>query len=169
MDRELSVRPSRAIEELYHSVLEAKRTHNWPIAWIFVNFPSWSETRTLATRGIPFLSRDGWGGRSFSRDGAIWTGRNVCCGSWSWCPIAVLTIKVEGKATSQRYEGSTWNDLRQALEKLGGWDGDFPSGRGGWSHFGMESAQIIAKKTRSWFCLKMPMDRCSVSRKNWNN
>ena len=28
-------------------------------------------------------------------------------------------IKVEGKATSQRYEGSTWNDLRQALEKLG--------------------------------------------------
>ena len=29
-------------------------------------------------------------------------------------------IKVEGKATSQRYEGSAWNDLRQALEKLGG-------------------------------------------------
>ena len=28
-------------------------------------------------------------------------------------------IKVEGKATSQRYEGSSWNDLRQALEKLG--------------------------------------------------
>ena len=28
-------------------------------------------------------------------------------------------IKVEGKATSQRYEGSAWNDLRQALEKLG--------------------------------------------------
>ena len=27
LDRELSVRPSRAIEELYHSVLEAKRTH----------------------------------------------------------------------------------------------------------------------------------------------
>ena len=28
-------------------------------------------------------------------------------------------IKVEGRATSQRYEESSWNDLRQALEKLG--------------------------------------------------
>ena len=28
-------------------------------------------------------------------------------------------IKVEGRATSQRYEGSSWNDFRQALEKLG--------------------------------------------------
>ena len=40
-------------------------------------------------------------------------------------------IKVEGRATSQRYEGSSWNDLRQALEKLGDEMGIFPSGRGG--------------------------------------
>ena len=40
-------------------------------------------------------------------------------------------IKVEGRATSQRYEESSWNDLRQALEKLGDEMGISPSGRGG--------------------------------------
>ena len=56
-------------------------------------------------------------------------------------------IKVEGRATSQRYEGSAWNDLRQALEKLGMRWG-FPSGRGGMISFRYGiSFRALAKKT----------------------
>ena len=43
LDRELNVRPSRAIEELYHSVLEAKRTHK--------------QSNRVNVRELPFFGR----------------------------------------------------------------------------------------------------------------
>ena len=56
-------------------------------------------------------------------------------------------IKVEGKATSQRYEGSAWNDLRQALEKMGmRWEFPFWKRRMISFRYGI-SFRALAKKT----------------------
>ena len=121
LDRELSVRPSRAIEELYHSVLEAKRTHkltnrlNIRELSFFGRKQELSQLEeylSLVETGEavgPFLvmGQSGTGKKRLLRQLVLMSNRSF------------NFIKVEGKATSQRYEGSSWNDLRQALEKLG--------------------------------------------------
>ena len=121
LDRELSVRPSRAIEELYHSVLEAKRTHkltnrlNIRELSFFGRKQELSQLEeylSLVETGEavgPFLvmGQSGTGKKRLLRQLVLMSNRSF------------NFIKAEGKATSQRYEGSTWNDLRQALEKLG--------------------------------------------------
>ena len=122
LDRELSVRPSRAIEELYHSVLEAKHTHKKSNRVNVRELPFFGRKQELSQleeylslietgKAVgPFLvmGQSGTGKKRLLRQLVLMSNRSF------------NFIKVEGKATSQSYEGSTWNDLRQALETLEG-------------------------------------------------
>ena len=115
------MRPSRAIEELYHSVLEAKRTHkltnclNIRELSFFGRKQELSQLEeylSLVETGEavgPFLvmGQSGTGKKRLLRQLVLMYNRSF------------NFIKVEGRASSQSYEGSSWNDLRQALEKLG--------------------------------------------------
>ena len=106
LDRELSVRPSRAIEELYHSVLEAKRTHkltnrlNIRELSFFGRKQELSQLEeylSLVETGEavgPFLviGQSGTGKKRLLRQLVLMSNRSF------------NFIKVEGKATSQRYD-----------------------------------------------------------------
>ena len=122
LDRELSVRPSRAVEELYHSVLEAKRTHKQSNRVNIRELPFFGRKQELSqleeylslvetgkTVG-PFLvmGQSGTGKKRLLRQLVLMTNRNFGF------------VKVEGRAGSSQEAGSSWSGLIQALEKLSG-------------------------------------------------
>lgn len=122
LDRELSVRPSRAIEELYHSVLEAKRTYKQSNRVNVRELPFFGrkqelyqleEYLSLVETGKavgPFLvmGQSGTGKKRLLRQLVLMSNRNFSF------------VKVESRAGSCQEVGSTWSGLIQALEKLSG-------------------------------------------------
>ena len=122
LDRELSVRPSRAIEELYHSVLEAKRTHKQSNRVNIRELPFFGRKQELSQleeylslvetgKAVgPFLvmGQSGTGKKRLLRQLVLMSNRNFSF------------VKVESKAGSCQEVGSTWSSLIQALEKLSG-------------------------------------------------
>ena len=122
LDRELNVRPSRVIEELYHSVLEAKRTHKQSNRMNIRELPFFGRKRelsqleeylSLVEKGEavgPFLvmGQSGTGKKRLMRQLILMSNR-----SYSF-------VKVEGKVGSRQEEGEIWDDLHRSLEKLSG-------------------------------------------------
>ena len=122
LDRELSVRPSRAIEELYHSVLEAKRTHKQSNRVNIRELPFFGRKQELSQleeylslvetgKAVgPFLvmGQSGTGKKRLLRQLVLMSNRNFSF------------VKVESRAGSCQEVGSTWSGLIQALEKLSG-------------------------------------------------
>ena len=122
LDRELSVRPSRAVEELYHSVLEAKRTHKQSNRVNIRELPFFGRKQELSQleeylslvetgKAVgPFLvmGQSGTGKKRLLRQLVLMTNRNFGF------------VKVEGRAGSCQEAGSSWSGLIQALEKLSG-------------------------------------------------
>ena len=122
LDRELNVRPSRVIEELYHSVLEAKRTHKQSNRVNIRELPFFGRKRelsqleeylSLVEKGEavgPFLvmGQSGTGKKRLMRQLILMSNR-----SYSF-------VKVEGKVGSRQEEGGIWDDLHRSLEKLSG-------------------------------------------------
>ena len=122
LDRELSVRPSRAVEELYHSVLEAKRTHKQSNRVNIRELPFFGRKQELSQleeylslvetgKAVgPFLvmGQSGTGKKRLLRQLVLMTNRNFGF------------VKVEGRAGSSQEAGSSWSGLIQALEKLSG-------------------------------------------------
>ena len=122
LDRELSVRPSRAVEELYHSVLEAKRTHKQSNRVNIRELPFFGRKQELSQleeylslvetgKAVgPFLvmGQSGTGKKRLLRQLVLMTNRNFSF------------VKVEGRAGSCQEAGSSWSGLIQALEKLSG-------------------------------------------------
>ena len=122
LDRELSVRPSRAVEELYHSVLEAKRTYKQSNRVNIRELPFFGRKQELSQleeylslvetgKAVgPFLvmGQSGTGKKRLLRQLVLMTNRNFGF------------VKVEGRAGSCQEAGSSWSGLIQALEKLSG-------------------------------------------------
>ena len=122
LDRELNVRPSRVIEELYHSVLEAKRTHKQSNRVNIRELPFFGRKRelyqleeylSLVEKGEavgPFLvmGQSGTGKKRLMRQLVLMSNRNFSF------------VKVEGKVGSRQEEGEIWDDLHRSLEKLSG-------------------------------------------------
>lgn len=122
LDRELSVRPSRAIEELYHSVLEAKRTYKQSNRVNVRELPFFGRKQELSQleeylslvetgKAVgPFLvmGQSGTGKKRLLRQLVLMSNRNFSF------------VKVESRAGSCQEVGSTWSSLIQALEKLSG-------------------------------------------------
>ena len=122
LDRELSVRPSRAVEELYHSVLEAKRTYKQSNRVNIRELPFFGRKQELSQleeylslvetgKAVgPFLvmGQSGTGKKRLLRQLVLMTNRNFGF------------VKVEGRAGSSQEAGSSWSGLIQALEKLSG-------------------------------------------------
>ena len=122
LDRELNVRPSRVIEELYHSVLEAKRTHKQSNRVNIRELPFFGRKRelsqleeylSLVKKGEavgPFLlmGQSGTGKKRLMRQLVLISNRNFSF------------VKVEGKVGSRQEEGEIWDDLHRSLEKLSG-------------------------------------------------
>ena len=122
LDRELNVRPSRVIEELYHSVLEAKRTYKQSNRVNIRELPFFGRKRelsqleeylSLVKKGEaigPFLvmGQSGTGKKRLLRQLVLMSNRNFSF------------VKVESRAGSCQEVGSTWSGLIQALEKLSG-------------------------------------------------
>ena len=122
LDRELNVRPSRVIEELYHSVLEAKRTHKQSNRVNIRELPFFGRKRelsqleeylSLVKKGEavgPFLlmGQSGTGKKRLMRQLVLMSNRNFSF------------VKVEGKVGSRQEEGEIWDDLHRSLEKLSG-------------------------------------------------
>ena len=122
LDRELNVRPSRVIEELYHSVLEAKRTYKQSNRVNIRELPFFGRKRelsqleeylSLVKKGEaigPFLvmGQSGTGKKRLMRQLVLMSNRNFSF------------VKVEGKVGSRQEEGEIWDDLHRSLEKLSG-------------------------------------------------
>ena len=122
LDRELNVRPSRVIEELYHSVLEAKRTYKQSNRVNIRELPFFGRKRelsqleeylSLVKKGEaigPFLvmGQSGTGKKRLIRQLVLISNRNFSF------------VKVEGKVGSRQEEGEIWDDLHRSLEKLSG-------------------------------------------------
>ena len=122
LDRELSVRPSRAVEELYNSVLEAKRTYKQSNRVNIRELPFFGRKQELSQleeylslvetgKAVgPFLvmGQSGTGKKRLLRQLVLMTNRNFGF------------VKVEGRAGSSQEAGSSWSGLIQALEKLSG-------------------------------------------------
>ena len=122
LDRELNVRPSRVIEELYHSVLEAKRTHKQSNRVNIRELPFFGRKRelsqleeylSLVKKGEavgPFLlmGQSGTGKKRLMRQLVLMSNRNFSF------------VKVEGKVGSRQEEGEIWDDLHRSLETLSG-------------------------------------------------
>lgn len=120
LDRELNVRPSRVIEELYHSVLEAKRTHKQsnrvnvrelPFFGRKQELSQLEEYLSLVKKGEavgPFLlmGQSGTGKKRLMRQLVLMSNRNFSF------------VKVEGKVGSRKEEGGIWGDLKASLEKV---------------------------------------------------
>ncbi len=99
--------------ELYPRFWKPNELINWPIAWIIRELSFFGRKQELSNSGIPFLSRDRWSGWTVSRDGGnLEQVRNVSCDVGLDVNRSFNFIKVEGLLVS--YEGSAWNDLRQA-------------------------------------------------------
>lgn len=122
LDRELNVRPSRVIEELYHSVLEAKRTHKQSNRVNIRELPFFGrkqelsqleEYLSLVEKGeaigpLLVMGQSGTGKKRLMRQLVLMSNR-----SFSF-------VKVEGKVGSRQEEGEIWDDLHRSLEKLSG-------------------------------------------------
>ncbi|WP_293874763.1 AAA family ATPase [Streptococcus sp. A12] len=122
LDRELNVRPSRVIEELYHSVLEAKRTHKQsnrvnvrelPFFGRKQELSQLEEYLSLVEKGeavgpLLVMGQSGTGKKRLLRQLVLLSNR-----SFSF-------VKVEGKVGSRQEEGGIWDDLKASLEKVSG-------------------------------------------------
>ena len=122
LDRELNVRPSRVIEELYHSVLEAKRTHKQsnrvnvrelPFFGRKQELSQLEEYLSLVEKGeavgpLLVMGQSGTGKKRLLRQLVLMSNR-----SFSF-------VKVEGKVGSRQEEGEIWDDLKASLEKVSG-------------------------------------------------
>ena len=120
LDRELNVRPSRVIEELYHSVLEAKRTHKQsnrvnvrelPFFGRKQELSQLEEYLSLVEKGeaigpLLVMGQSGTGKKRLMRQLVLLSNR-----SFSF-------VKVEGKVGSRKEEGGIWGDLKASLEKV---------------------------------------------------
>ena len=120
LDRELNVRPSRVIEELYHSVLEAKRTHKQsnrvnvrelPFFGRKQELSQLEEYLSLVEKGeaigpLIVMGQSGTGKKRLMRQLVLMSNR-----SFSF-------VKVEGKVGSRKEEGGIWGDLKASLEKV---------------------------------------------------
>ena len=120
LDRELNVRPSRVIEELYHSVLEAKRTHKQsnrvnvrelPFFGRKQELSQLEEYLSLVEKGevvgpLLVMGQSGTGKKRLMRQLVLMSNR-----SFSF-------VKVEGKVGSRQEEGGIWGDLKASLEKV---------------------------------------------------
>ena len=122
LDRELNVRPSRVIEELYHSVLEAKRTHKQsnrvnvrelPFFGRKQELSQLEEYLSLVEKGeavgpLLVMGQSGTGKKRLMRQLVLMSNR-----SFSF-------VKLEGKVGSRQEEGGIWDDLKASLEKVSG-------------------------------------------------
>ena len=122
LDRELNVRPSRVIEELYHSVLEAKRTHKQsnrvnvrelPFFGRKQELSQLEEYLSLVEKGeavgpLLVMGQSGTGKKRLLRQLVLMSNR-----SFSF-------VKLEGKVGSRQEEGGIWDDLKASLEKVSG-------------------------------------------------
>lgn len=122
LDRELNVRPSRVIEELYHSVLEAKRTHKQsnrvnvrelPFFGRKQELSQLEEYLSLVEKGeavgpLLVMGQSGTGKKRLLRQLVLMSNR-----SFSF-------VKLEGKVGSRQEEGEIWDDLKASLEKGSG-------------------------------------------------
>ena len=122
LDRELNVRPSRVIEELYHSVLEAKRTHKQsnrvnvrelPFFGRKQELSQLEEYLSLVEKGeavgpLLVMGQSGTGKKRLLRQLVLMSNR-----SFSF-------VKLEGKVGSRQEEGEIWDDLKASLEKVSG-------------------------------------------------
>ena len=122
LDRELNVRPSRVIEELYHSVLEAKRTHKQsnrvnvrelPFFGRKQELSQLEEYLSLVEKGeavgpLLVMGQSGTGKKRLLRQLVLLSNR-----SFSF-------VKLEGKVGSRQEEGEIWDDLKASLEKVSG-------------------------------------------------
>ena len=122
LDRELNVRPSRVIEELYHSVLEAKRTHKQsnrvnvrelPFFGRKQELSQLEEYLSLVEKGeavgpLLVMGQSGTGKKRLLRQLVLLSNR-----SFSF-------VKLEGKVGSRQEEGGIWDDLKASLEKVSG-------------------------------------------------
>ena len=120
LDRELNVRPSRVIEELYHSVLEAKRTHKQsnrvnvrelPFFGRKQELSQLEEYLSLVEKGeaigpLLVMGQSGTGKKRLMRQLVLTSNRNFSF------------VKVEGKVGSRKEEGGIWGDLKASLEKV---------------------------------------------------
>ena len=121
LDRELSVRPSRAIEELYHSVLEAKRTHKLTRRSNIRELSFFGRKQELSqledylslvevgesSGPLLVLGQSGTGKKRLLRQLVLMSNRSF------------LFVKLEAKLAHQHQEGSSWKELGVALEKAG--------------------------------------------------
>ena len=122
LDRELNVRPSRVIEELYHSVLEAKRTHKQSNRVNIRELPFFGRKQELsqleeylslvekgeAVGPLLVMGQSGTGKKRLMRQLVLLSNR-----SFSF-------VKLEGKVGSRQEEGGIWDDLKASLEKVSG-------------------------------------------------
>lgn len=122
LDRELNVRPSRVIEELYHSVLEAKRTRKQsnrvnvrelPFFGRKQELSQLEEYLSLVEKGeavgpLLVMGQSGTGKKRLLRQLVLLSNR-----SFSF-------VKLEGKIGSRQEEGGIWDDLKASLEKVSG-------------------------------------------------
>ena len=122
LDRELNVRPSRVIEELYHSVLEAKRTHKQSNRVNVRELPFFGRKQELsqleeylslvekreAVGPLLVMGQSGTGKKRLLRQLVLMSNR-----SFSF-------VKLEGKVGSRQEEGEIWDDLKASLEKVSG-------------------------------------------------
>ena len=121
LDRELSVRPSRAIEELYHSVLEAKRTHKLTRRSNIRELSFFGRKQELSqledylslvevgesSGPLLVLGQSGTGKKRLLRQLVLMSNRSF------------LFVRLEAKLAHQHQEGSSWKELGVALEKAG--------------------------------------------------
>ena len=160
LDRELNVRPSRVIEELYHSVLEAKRTHKQSNRVNIRELPFFGRKRelsqleeylSLVKKGEavgPFLlmGQSGTGKKRLMRQLVLMSNR-----SFSF-------VKVEGKVGSRQEEGEIWDDLHRSLEKLSdelevpplGKEDDLPAVRKQLQRLSQEKPLLILLENAQW-------------------
>ena len=156
LDRELSVRPSRAVEELYHSVLEAKRTHKQSNRVNIRELPFFGRKQELSQleeylslvetgKAVgPFLvmGQSGTGKKRLLRQLVLMTNRNFGF------------VKVEGRAGSSQEAGSSWSGLIQALEdpasSLLGGESDLVSVREQLQRLSQEKPLLLLFENAQW-------------------
>ena len=160
LDRELNVRPSRAIEELYHSVLEAKRTHKQSNRVNVRELPFFGrkhelsqleEYLSLVEKGeavgpLLVMGQSGTGKKRLIRQLILMSNR-----SFSF-------VKVEGKVGSRKLDGGIWGDFKGSLEKVSeelevsplGQADDLPSVRKHLQRLSQEKPLLILLENAQW-------------------
>ena len=132
LDRELNVRPSRVIEELYHSVLEAKRTHKQSNRVNVRELPFFGRKQELSQleEYLSLVEKGEAVGLSWSW-GNLEQAKNVYCVNWSCCPIVVLALsswkaksavakKKEGSGTTQSFPRESERGLGSSSSRKSG-------------------------------------------------